>query len=144
MIGKNQAPYEAQEQSTLFQWARLMEGRYPELALMFAIPNGGSRHKLEAVNLKRQGVKKGVPDIFLPAVRGNWHGLFIELKRRKGGVVSVEQKAWGKDLAREGYVVATCPGADAAINIIQGYLKGEIVWQSSPTANTASLPRQNG
>jgi len=30
---------EHEEQKKLFQWARLSEGRWPELALLFAIPN---------------------------------------------------------------------------------------------------------
>ena len=50
---------------------------------MFHIPNGGSRNKLEASNLKKQGVKAGVPDLFLPVGRGSYHGLFIELKSAK-------------------------------------------------------------
>ena len=36
---------EAQEQSDLFRWADLAKGKYPELTLMFHIPNGGSRNK---------------------------------------------------------------------------------------------------
>lgn len=31
----------------------------------FAVPNGGSRHKIEAANMKRQGVKRGVADVIL-------------------------------------------------------------------------------
>ena len=85
-------PTEAQEQATLFEWAHRMEGRFPELALLHAIPNGGSRNPLEAVHLKQQGVKPGIPDIFLPVASGPYHGLYIEMKRRKGGRVSVEQK----------------------------------------------------
>jgi ABC-type nitrate/sulfonate/bicarbonate transport system ATPase subunit len=48
--------YEAKEQEALFQWAKLQENVYPGLKLLHAIPNGGSRHKLEAYGLKRQGV----------------------------------------------------------------------------------------
>ena len=57
-------------------------GKYPELELMYAIPNGGKRHIHTAVVLKQTGVKSGVPDIFLPVRRGK-HGLFIEMKRKK-------------------------------------------------------------
>ena len=35
--------------------------QYPHLSkLLFAVPNGGSRHKIEAKNLKKQGVRAGV------------------------------------------------------------------------------------
>lgn len=38
--------------------------QYPHLSkLLFAVPNGGSRHKIEAKNLKKQGVRAGVSDL---------------------------------------------------------------------------------
>lgn len=52
--------YEADEQKKLFRWADFMKTEYPELDMMFHIPNGGSRNKLEAANLKKQGVRAGV------------------------------------------------------------------------------------
>jgi hypothetical protein len=58
--------YEADEQKKLFRWVDFMKTEYPELDMMFHIPNGGSRNKLEAANLKKQGVRAGVPDICLP------------------------------------------------------------------------------
>ena len=71
-------PSEGQEQATLFNWARMMEGMYPELRLMFHVPNGGGRSKAEAGRFKMEGVKAGVPDIFLPVPRGNYHGIPAE------------------------------------------------------------------
>ena len=35
-------PTEAEEQIALFEWARLQTGRFPELALLYHVPNGGS------------------------------------------------------------------------------------------------------
>ena len=34
-------PTEAEEQIALFEWARLQTGRFPELALLYHVPNGG-------------------------------------------------------------------------------------------------------
>ena len=65
---------EADEQEALFAWAEYQKGKYPELELMYHIPNGGSRNKAEAARLKAQGVKPGVPDICLPVPRGNIMG----------------------------------------------------------------------
>lgn len=53
-------PTEAEEQIALFEWARLQTGRFPELALLYHVPNGGSRNKIEAARLRAQGVKSGV------------------------------------------------------------------------------------
>lgn len=118
----NQIPTEAQEQTTLFQWAALRYWLFPELRLLHAIPNGGSRNLIEARHLKEQGVKAGVPDIFLPCARGGWHGLYIEMKRRKGGRVSIEQKKMILALRDQGYCVEVCEGWEAARDVIMEYM----------------------
>jgi hypothetical protein len=53
---------ESAEQIALFQWANLSIKAHPELALLYHIPNGGLRNVVVAVRLKKEGVKKGVPD----------------------------------------------------------------------------------
>jgi len=120
---KQLIPTESQEQASLFQWAETMLYRYPELALMYHIPNGGSRNKIEAARLKAQGVKPGVPDICLPVARKGYHGLYIELKRRGGGKVSDEQKEWIKALTEQEYTVVVCEGWDVARAAIEHYLR---------------------
>lgn len=85
---KMPVPTEAQEQMTLFSWAAMQSGKYPELNLLYHVPNGGSRHKAEAGRLRAEGVKAGVPDLCLPVARGQYHGLYIELKRQRGGRTS--------------------------------------------------------
>lgn len=117
-------PTEAEEQSALFQWAGLMKGKHPELSLLHHIPNGGYRNKQEAANLKREGVKAGVPDICLPVARQGCHGLYIELKRKKGGRISPTQACWMERLKKQGYQVAVCYGWVEAKNIILRYLEG--------------------
>ena len=89
---------------------------------MFHIPNGGSRNKAEAANLRRQGVKPGVPDIFLPAPRGNYHGLWIEMKVGKN---TAYQNTYIDYLNGSGYRAAVCYGADEAIRVITEYLNYE-------------------
>ena len=97
--------------------------RWPELRLLHAIPNGGSRNPIEARHLKEQGVKPGVPDIFLPCARGEWHGLYIEMKRRKGGRVSDEQREMIRLLIEQGYKAVVCYGWEEAKNVIVEYMK---------------------
>lgn len=64
-------PTESVEQISLFRWANYSRGRYPELALLHHIPNGGTRSKSEAGRFRAEGVKAGVPDICLPVARGD-------------------------------------------------------------------------
>lgn len=118
---QNRKRSEATEQERLISWASWQQNRFPELKLLFHIPNGGSRNTLEAANLKRQGVKAGVPDLFLPVAKGTYHGLFIEMKWGKNTVTD-KQDEWLHDLTVQGYKAAVCYGADEAIAIITNYL----------------------
>lgn len=112
---------EAQEQRALFQWAGYAEQQYPELKLLHHIPNGGKRDSMTAVNLKREGVKAGVPDICLPVARGQYHGLYIELKAGKNKTTA-KQKEWLNALNQEGYATKVCYGWSEAGETIEKYL----------------------
>lgn len=120
-------PTEGEEQATLFHWCEMVKGKYPELQLLFHIPNGGERRKSEAARMKAEGVKPGVPDLFLPVARINYHGLFIEMKRRKGGRVSDEQREWIGNLLANGYAVEVCRGWEEAKDAIENYLDEKYV-----------------
>jgi hypothetical protein len=113
---------EHEEQKALFKWARLTEKHIPELALLFAIPNGGHRHKAVAAKLRAEGVRAGVPDLFLPVACGIFHGLFIELKA-KGGRTTETQGEWLQALWSRGYCTAVCYGWEAAKDEIEEYLR---------------------
>ena len=115
-------PLEDAEQRVIFQWAAMETAACPELGLLYAIPNGGKRAIKTAIALKAQGVKSGVPDMCLPVARNGYHGLYIELKRQKGGTVSETQKSWITALAGQGYKAVVCKGAEEAIGTIKNYL----------------------
>lgn len=115
-------PTEGEEQATLFSWASMMSHKRPELQLLFHIPNGGRRSKSEAARFKAEGVKPGVPDLFLPVARGPYHGLFIELKRQKGGTISPAQHRWGRSLTAQGFLATVCYGWKDAAALIEDYL----------------------
>lgn len=123
MMQYNNTPTEDVEQTQLFAWANFARGKYPELTLMYHIPNGGKRSKAEAVRFKAQGVKAGVPDICLPVPRGKYHGLYIELKRVKGGRVSAAQEEYIDALRKQGYRVEVCFGMEQARDVIVEYLE---------------------
>jgi VRR-NUC domain len=113
-------PTEDQEQIKLFHWADVAERHTPALKLLFSIANEGGRLK----NLHYAGVKRGVPDIFLAWPRTPYAGLFIELKRLKGGKVAPEQYSWLGALNAAGYATRVAYGADEARTIIVDYLQG--------------------
>ena len=112
---------ESDEQIALFELAKTMISRFPELRLLHAIPNGGLRNKITASRMRREGVKPGVPDIFLPVARGKYHGMYIELKTISGRLSNL-QIAWIGALTDQGYDATVCYGADQAIDQIIKYL----------------------
>ena len=117
---------ESAEQQTIFEWSRLNYGKYPELEhLFFAVPNGGSRHKLEAYSLKRQGVKSGISDMTLQVARGGYHGLWIELKVGKNRA-SENQEKFINEIKKQGYYAEVIWGAENAIDLIKKYLDGKL------------------
>jgi len=63
-----------------------------------------------------------VPDLMLPVARQGYHGLFIEMKRRRGGRLSPEQREWRARLEAEGYRWVMCEGMDAGIAALREYL----------------------
>lgn len=115
---------ESGQQRAIFAWAAMADVRckYPELLWMFAIPNGKLRSIIDGANLKAEGVKAGVPDIFLPVKRAHYGGLFIELKRVSVGRVSDVQNTWIAALVRLGYAAKVCYGWQDARNQLEIYL----------------------
>lgn len=86
------------------------------------IPNEGKRSVVYAANLKRAGMRPGFPDLFIPRVRGKYHGLFIEMKYGNGKTTA-DQEEWLRTLSGEGYAVRVCYGFDEAVRSIEAYLK---------------------
>ena len=108
------------EQCAFFDWLRLV---YPKIyKITFAIPNGGQRNIITAARLKKEGVKAGVPDIFVPQARGVWHGLFIEMKSKKGRLSKFQVDfMWG--LLDAGYQFYECHSWEAAKDSFESYIR---------------------
>lgn len=124
-------------QSALFCWAALNTEQYPQLKNLFAIPNGGNRHIVEAIKFVGTGTRSGVPDTMLawPLFNSFWdkkyHGLYIEMKKeiyrnRKNGGRSDEQIEWGNRLTDAGYCVRTCYSWIEARDTLIDYLEGRL------------------
>ena len=76
--------------------------------------------------MKAQGVKAGVPDVCIPVPRCGYHGLYIELKRQRGGKLSEEQKELIPKLRAQGYRVEICKGFHPAADLIEKYMRGAL------------------
>ena len=92
---------------------------------MLAVPNAGKRTKRERGHLLAEGLKKGVPDLFVEKAVGNYHGLRIELKKSLGrkGDVSEAQWGWLKKYDDEGFKACVAIGYRECIALICAYVE---------------------
>ncbi len=117
-IGTNS---ESNEQISLFEWCEYNLGKYPELKLLFHVPNGGYRSTTTAGRMKAEGVKPGVPDLCLPVARQGYHGLFIEMKAGRNKPTAYQMQ-WLENLSNQGYLAVVCHGWEEATKILTDYL----------------------
>ena len=127
-------PTEDQEQEAFVQWLRLKG--YPH----FRVPNETyTRSWSQKAKNKKLGVSSGVPDLFVAVPFPPPHLIIahkdrddevrnktlvsIEMKRKKGGVTSENQKKWIKTLNEAGIQTVVCKGCDAAIEFIESITK---------------------
>ena len=108
-------------QSAFFDWVRLAQHKFPDLALMFHPANGGQRNIREAARLKKQGVISGVPDVMFPRSNSIFHGLAIEFKS-KTGKLSKNQAEYIDMLILNNWSVHVCHDARAAVEIVKKYI----------------------
>lgn len=119
-------PTESEEQQVLFAWVELTKSKFPDLSLMYHIPNEGKRSNYTGNKLKSEGLKKGVPDICLPVSNEKYHALYIELKRNDNKAkASTDQKEWIEKLNESGNLAVVCHGWESAKDVIIKYLSGK-------------------
>ena len=117
---------ESGHQEAIFSWCDYNRNRYPELALLYHVPNGGKRDAATARALKRQGVKAGIPDLVLPVARVGFYGLYIELKA-PGGKLEQSQIDFLRGVSHQGYLALVCVGWQAAVQTLSEYLDSAAV-----------------
>lgn len=126
---------ESGQQKALFLWAAQSVGKYPQLAYMFAVPNGFFATIAQKGKMKAEGLRNGVPDIFLPVWkigdRRVFHGCFIEMKiekyrNRKNGGCSEEQIDFINYAASAGYYCKVCYNWMEARDTLIAYLEGKL------------------
>lgn len=114
---------ETRHQINIIKWSQQpsIRSRWPELSLLYHIKNETTEGKERVAADRAMGVKKGVPDLCLPVPRGEYHGLYIELKNETGRT-SDAQKWWGEKLLEQGYMFEVCHGWQSAVRVLQWYL----------------------
>ena len=109
-------------QASAIKALAFLETALPELALLHAIPNGGARDEITGAMLKREGVKRGIPDLHLPVARHGFHSLYIEVKTPKGALSKVQREMIEK-LQAAGNAVYICRSATDIVQTVRDYLE---------------------
>ena len=110
---------ESEHQKLIWKWAK----QHPICCdFLFSIPNGGTRHIKEITNLKAQGLRPGVSDLFLAYPTPKYSGLWIELKKDRGAFLSEAQLTWLERMVQVGYDAQVAHGWEEAIKYIEEYL----------------------
>jgi hypothetical protein len=74
---------------------------------------------------KRMGLKAGIPDLMLPIPKGDYNGLYIELKMQVGRVSKVQNK-WLTYLQNQGYQAIVCRSVKDAVQAVSNYMEGRV------------------
>lgn len=128
-------------QRTCVAWFR---AEYPEHALMlFAVPNGGGRSRIESAIMNGEGVTAGVADLILLEARGGYGALCIEMKTRdKASKQRPSQKAWQEVAERAGNRYVVIRSFEAFRAVVTEYMglpaSGRVVIKGSEIAAVLS------
>jgi len=87
---------------------------------------GGARDSKTGAWLKKEGVKKGVPDLVLNVKRSHYGALYIEMKS-DGGRQSKDQKEKQKALEYYGYKYVICRTLEGFMSEVNEYLSDKSV-----------------
>lgn len=138
--GQRRARPRHEESSLQRAFVAWFRAEYPEHALMlFAVPNGGGRSRVEASIMKAEGVTAGVADLILLEARGGYGSLCIEWKTRsKDSRQSANQKRWQTAAERAGNRYVVVRSLEAGMAVVKEYMglpaSGRVVIKGSELA----------
>lgn len=112
---------ETDEQQLVVEYLELLKSQ-GKVRIFCALPNNlYTKSWSQKIKQKREGLRPGFPDLVI--VFKNTV-LFLEMKRKKGGVVSKDQWAFLTELADKNTKTAVAKGFDEAKALIDSILKG--------------------
>ena len=119
----SKVPLEDEEAVAFADWLRARQ--FPHTHVANEIGGSSKAAKMRSIKAKKMGQTAGVWDyeIFIPIINKDkvvtaYQEVRIELKRRKGGRTTAEQRKWGGVYAAAGIPCAVCKGAEEAIRFV--------------------------
>lgn len=137
-------PHEEQDQCQVIEWAAIQLPLWGlPRSVLFAVPNGahlsslvpGQNHEIARMRrvqrLRQMGMLDGAADLLLTVARGFFHGMWIEMKKRRELFRSERERerAWREEQRifcetqrAQGYEYRLCYGFDEAKQAITEYV----------------------
>ena len=119
----SKVPLEDEEAVAFADWLRARQ--FPHTHVANEIGGSSKAAKMRSIKAKKMGQMAGVWDyeIFIPIIDKDkgvtaYQEVRIELKRRKGGRTTAEQRKWGGVYTAAGIPCAVCKGAQEAIRFV--------------------------
>lgn len=110
---------ESDLQRDCVQWFRY---QYPQMSkMLFSVPNGGKRSRIEAAIMKGEGCVSGVADLILLVSNGKYNSLCIEMKYGNGKQTD-NQVQWQKEAEKFGNKYVLCRSVKEFILIVKEYI----------------------
>lgn len=117
-MAKNRSP----EHDLQVELVELIKAHAPDI--LFTATVGGVRLSMnQAKRMKAAGYLRGVPDLLFFEPRGAFRGLAIELKAKKGGRVSPDQRNVIDGLKTRGWRAEVAHGYAHAMSILRDYFE---------------------
>jgi hypothetical protein len=104
-------------QKTVMEWVNTKRGLRN---FVIHIPNEGKRTTYYGKSLKDMGMRPGVADLFIAMPKHGYHGAWIELKSKHGGL-STNQRDFLVDMMIKNYFATACFSIEDAIDTINWY-----------------------
>jgi hypothetical protein len=112
---------EHQEQVAFFDWLDRDPTMKKVREVTFAIPNARRTSWFMGKTLKREGVRAGVPDVFMAWPSHGYYGMFIEHKASKGRLSPAQEKRIASFI-EAGYKCVVSYSASQSIEATISYL----------------------
>lgn len=123
----------SKEKSIQLQVCDYLKLQYPKVLFQCDLASGMKLSMFQAVMAKRMRSCSGFPDIFICEPRGNYHGLYLEMKREGERIFTRDNRPASEHIANQldlhckliakNYQVHFAVGFDMAVKLINDYLK---------------------
>lgn len=110
--------HESKIQIACVNWFRAQFPMY----VIYSVPNGGKRTRVEAGILKAEGQLSGVSDLVVMFGNKEYHSLYIEMKTEKGRQ-SENQKAFERKCKIFKFKYVICTSLEEFIHEVNNYIK---------------------